>query len=141
MATIRPLPLTYTVNTAVKSTIGDTKNITAMRLLILGYAILDGRQDEEYVENRMIFRSIIYIDDIAEHIGISEKSAKAILRKAEGLLKDINLKIEDKEYAAIESIITTKTCLTIVWNQEIVHFLSERVNIHKFIENLICPSM
>lgn len=118
------------ISNTIGSFIGTTTSINQMRLLILGYIALQHREDELATETGLIFRSLIYPEDI---LGITLKSSKAILRKSPTLLSNITVTVDDVEVQLLQEVILHKDHLELIWNQEIVHLLSERVNYLKHI--------
>jgi len=115
------------------SHVGNAKTMSAIRLLTLGYAILEHRFEE--VDG--VYKSTIYKEDYMELLGASSQNALAVLRKGEKELKEIVLTLETKEtFKAVESVVYSVGKLCIVWNQDIVYLLSSRVNFFKNLEDL-----
>lgn len=117
------------ISNTIDGFMGNITSVRQMRLLVLGYIALEHREDEYMSEYGVIFRSLIYPEDI---LGIKLKSSKAIIRKGKELLQNIVIKIEHVEVALIQEVITHKDHVEIIWNQQIVHLLSERVNFLKY---------
>ena len=119
------------ISNTIGSFIGTTTSVNQMRLLILGYTALQHRKDEIITENNLIFRSLIYPEDI---LGVTLKSSKAIIRKSPALLSNIIITVDDIEVQLLQEVILHKDHVEIIWNQDIVHLLSERVN---FLKNML----